>query len=569
MKYMWCVFGVCGCLLSSVTLSFAEEKDGKVTTYYPDGTTVYEEKNFTNGVLSGEYIKYYENGNQELVGNYVNDKEDGDFYYYDTEGRLIKKAVFKNGYVEGIAEEYFEDGSIKTETHYKESVLNGSFKVYDADGKVLVDANYKDGVLDGKYNGIGSYTEGLILPIRASSDPLFNGSDEEYKKYVIKWVNSVVALGVRIERIGGPANYRAGEIFERCLSSDEGYYRNHDRCDDNIWQAKEDIYAALSYEYRVEINYNKPVEFPQPLNLNGNFSGGKFTGTLQYVHSFYMAKPRVSKVQFKDDVPQTFDGCLNKVFTRNMQKIEKYMHCARTEYSSFTRSGLLCGKGTIKDGQLDGDFENISRGSGSVLNFVKGRLDNGKFTGSFLECDNSENDGKRTFYTYKNGILDGPTFDYEQSHFRGYAGMIVNKYAVMDKGRRVPDKNLTQKQVSDDEGLLKFIHNKILLKGNLSYYDYGKGKYVSLNGGGQSGGQSGGQKQNQVRTQGSRGNAVPQNLGSNVRVLTPEEAEAYQRQMRQQQNRYPQQGYPQPQQQQNDLQQLINGVGQVMKMFER
>jgi antitoxin component YwqK of YwqJK toxin-antitoxin module len=45
----------------------------------------------------GPYFYYYENGKIKIHGNYKNDKKDGDWKFYDEQGKLIKTEKYLNG----------------------------------------------------------------------------------------------------------------------------------------------------------------------------------------------------------------------------------------------------------------------------------------------------------------------------------------------------------------------------------------------------------------------------------------------------------------------------------------
>ena len=41
---------------------------GEITNYYSDSYLIYSEKNYLNGIINGEYVEYYENGNIKIKG---------------------------------------------------------------------------------------------------------------------------------------------------------------------------------------------------------------------------------------------------------------------------------------------------------------------------------------------------------------------------------------------------------------------------------------------------------------------------------------------------------------------
>ena len=74
------------------------------------------------GVLNGDSIKYYEEGNIQSI------------------------VPYKNNLVEGLVITYYENGNIKEEVHYKNDKMNGEAKSYDENGKLNGRTIFKDNI---------------------------------------------------------------------------------------------------------------------------------------------------------------------------------------------------------------------------------------------------------------------------------------------------------------------------------------------------------------------------------------------------------------------------------------
>ena len=74
------------------------------------------------GVLNGDSIKYYEEGNIQSI------------------------VPYKNNLVEGLIIRYYENGNIKEEVHYKNDKMNGEAKSYDENGKLNGRTIFKDDI---------------------------------------------------------------------------------------------------------------------------------------------------------------------------------------------------------------------------------------------------------------------------------------------------------------------------------------------------------------------------------------------------------------------------------------
>ena len=74
------------------------------------------------GVLNGDSIKYYEEGNIQSI------------------------VPYKNNLVEGLIIRYYENGNIKEEVNYKNDKMNGEAKSYDENGKLNGRTIFKDDI---------------------------------------------------------------------------------------------------------------------------------------------------------------------------------------------------------------------------------------------------------------------------------------------------------------------------------------------------------------------------------------------------------------------------------------
>ena len=98
---------------TSYTIGKVDFPNKLLKTYY-----MYDKK----GVLNGDSIKYYEEGN-------------------------IKSIVpYKNNVVEGLIIRYYENGNIKEEVNYKNDKMNGEAKSYDENGKLNGRTIFKDDI---------------------------------------------------------------------------------------------------------------------------------------------------------------------------------------------------------------------------------------------------------------------------------------------------------------------------------------------------------------------------------------------------------------------------------------
>ncbi len=140
---------------------------GKWTWYYADGT-LRREESCTNGLKNGEMVEYNEQGKPIARGIYVDDEEDGEWYYqeegYRQEGTYIMgerdgewrhyypdnilsfNGKYIDGYPDGRHVHYNPDGSVKTEGNYIMGIRHGTWHYYNDEGVLLIVIDYKNGI---------------------------------------------------------------------------------------------------------------------------------------------------------------------------------------------------------------------------------------------------------------------------------------------------------------------------------------------------------------------------------------------------------------------------------------
>ena len=74
---------------------------------------------FDDQKIHGPYKRYYENGNLEMEGNYLNGVRSGTFYEYHESGTRLRIINYKDGKRDGTVEVFDEDGRILQKGFYK------------------------------------------------------------------------------------------------------------------------------------------------------------------------------------------------------------------------------------------------------------------------------------------------------------------------------------------------------------------------------------------------------------------------------------------------------------------
>lgn len=192
--------------------------DGYWKTYYVTGV-LKSEGNRLNSLLDSTWVFYTETADTLQIINYVlgkksgyfytyssvirknntsehylqskelylDDRREGQSYYYFPNGKVRQEINYKNGRKQGAAREFDENGTIVTLFEYHNDYMisrefinrtnaegqkTGSWKTYYPNGEIKEDIFYKDGILDGTakiYSESGtlinerSYREGKII----------------------------------------------------------------------------------------------------------------------------------------------------------------------------------------------------------------------------------------------------------------------------------------------------------------------------------------------------------------------------------------------------------------------
>lgn len=70
---------------------------GKCYEYYEDGKKFAEYNSDENGQLQGKYLGWYNSGELEIKGNFLDDEKNGEWYEYFKNGKIKKKELYKLG----------------------------------------------------------------------------------------------------------------------------------------------------------------------------------------------------------------------------------------------------------------------------------------------------------------------------------------------------------------------------------------------------------------------------------------------------------------------------------------
>ena len=121
-----------------------KKKEGKWQLYDSKGVLASEQV-YHEGLKHGEQVIYNLDGSISRQTYFVNDVENGYRKTYDSQGVLLTEGEIKDGNMEGM-QIWYRNGIINIKGAYKHAVPDGEWVYYDADGKPYRTENYELGI---------------------------------------------------------------------------------------------------------------------------------------------------------------------------------------------------------------------------------------------------------------------------------------------------------------------------------------------------------------------------------------------------------------------------------------
>ena len=131
---------------------------------------------------SGNYNFYYENGNLQSKGEYLDDKKNSDWTEYYENGKIKSKYIYVNDVKNGRCMTYYENGNLEEEGEYSNDKKIGYWTSYCEEGYKFSKSNFKEGknIADTYWN-----KEGKEIKIEDSGAiPEFPGGEQKLIKFI-------------------------------------------------------------------------------------------------------------------------------------------------------------------------------------------------------------------------------------------------------------------------------------------------------------------------------------------------------------------------------------------------
>ena len=118
-------------------------KEGLHETFFTSNGGKSEESKYKRGVLYGEQMFYYENGQVMENRNFDNNGSfTGAFKSFHDNGHLKSEGQYENGAMIGKWKFFYKSGNIKEIIFYRDNVENGPFIEYYENGKISAEGTY-------------------------------------------------------------------------------------------------------------------------------------------------------------------------------------------------------------------------------------------------------------------------------------------------------------------------------------------------------------------------------------------------------------------------------------------
>lgn len=120
------------------------KKNGTAQTFYPNGI-VKEEGNWIDDKQEGIWKYYNEDGSLYAIVSFKNDKQDGKSVFYYPNKNISEESYFVNGMLDGITKKYFQNGKLKEVANWSKGKKDGETVLYDSASDKLTKAIYSKG----------------------------------------------------------------------------------------------------------------------------------------------------------------------------------------------------------------------------------------------------------------------------------------------------------------------------------------------------------------------------------------------------------------------------------------
>jgi|TARA_B110000037_G_scaffold161297_1_gene182190 antitoxin component YwqK of YwqJK toxin-antitoxin module len=399
--------------------------DGETLEYYANGE-VYSKANYVTGKINGLETKYHFNKQKYSEVHYTNGNLNGSYKSYYANGQLNEGGQSLDGSYDGAWKQYYSNGTLQIEYVYKKGKLTDLYRYYDTDGKLYYDFMYRKGeiisfkyydkegiiIKEGKKKGGEFYYEGFSPLGVKTSEGLYDISGGKKGKWKFYSNNGILT--------------NEGNFIESKTTGNYYEYYNNGR-KKSITPYKEDVIDGYFTGYHLNGKMNVQGWYKNG-SEHGEWRYYYSDGTIQSINFFHKGKLHgnqesfggngglisKTKMSFGEFISEKFFDKDGKAFEQiNYQSKDNNYSLVSKHFNGKTKTNISYVNGVKHGIYTEFYFDGNKKVTG---NFVNGELD-GLWTWY-------HNTGElETKMNYLNGKLNGDYISYYKN------GTIENKYS--------------------------------------------------------------------------------------------------------------------------------------------
>lgn len=455
-------------VLKSVGYYNNNKKEGIWKFYDTDGK-LSRSGSYINGKMNGIWNNYYNNGAVSSSVNFDNDRLEGESKYFHQNGTIKEIGDFKNDLKEGVWKTFDENGKLISTGKYEKDAHEGEWKAFYANGQLHEVFKFTKGALNGDYKGyydngtlsnIGKYADDYKIGPWTYYHP--NGQvkiKENYGKITYDWDGAI-----SINKTGEWNSY-----YDNGQLNTTGYYDNNKQT--GPWEyfgEKGNIILKGSYKNGARIG-----EWIAYYNNGNPVLKGKYQQDV--INGISIPKSIGTWISYWEDGSEAkhydFDGTNNyieKVISTKFN--DKYIYANGDGGYGKGETVMSLGISSNYEGKAVLDFEQALQNFGSFYRYGKWEeytKDGWKFAEGEYNWKNNKPDGLWTYYNskgsitatkvYKDGKLNGLTVYFRENGQKSSEVTMVNDFVTATTAWDENGK-ISEKSTGDGKGSMKRVY---------------------------------------------------------------------------------------------------------------
>lgn len=455
-------------VLKSVGYYNNNKKEGIWKFYGTDGK-LSRSGSYINGKMNGIWNNYYNNGTVSSSANFDNDLLEGESKYFHQNGTIKEIGDFKNDLKEGVWKTFDENGKLISTGKYEKDAHEGEWKAFYANGQLHEVFKFTKGLLNGDYKGyydngtlsnIGKYADDYKIGPWTYYHP--NGQvkiKENYGKITYDWDGAI-----SINKTGEWNSY-----YDNGQLNTTGYYDNNKQT--GPWEyfgEKGNIILKGSYKNGARIG-----EWIAYYNNGNPVLKGKYQQDV--INGVSIPKSIGTWISYWEDGSEAkhYDFNGTNIYTEKVISTkfnEKYLYANGDGSYGKGETVMSLGISSNYEGKAVLDFEQALQNFGSFYRYGKWEeytKDGWKFAEGEYNWKNNKPDGLWTYYNskgsitatkvYKDGKLNGLTVYFRENGQKSSEVTMVNDFVTATTAWDENGK-ISEKSTGDGKGSMKRVY---------------------------------------------------------------------------------------------------------------